>query len=474
MVLSPDFDALKPALRIAHRLATVGQRHEGFSLWRELLAGAVDLKSFELMEAWIPRSRPPTTGFIANPDELPSVIADPDELPNVIANPDELPNVIETLAASGFAAEATRVMATCVELVPSMGAQFVDALRAGFSQSLSKVHSAETTSENAATAATDLARVGMEVLNSGHAGGIILLGVAHRVADRVPFRISEIEANLYKLPYWQPTPLKTEEAQALTEAAYDLHFRGRQEPAVRVGSFVPLMLSTFAADEWFNRLQHDAKPGTERFFQASREIFEKGYRAEAFNLLIDSDSVSTEEVWSIFDNAVHQPSWHLRTPGWFTFHTRRLWRDLFRRSKVLAQAIKESPIDSVEKRYLNAWIDDPRPIAGKIFHVLVNIGAPNHSAVSSVAFANLDWDGVEFIELVIAIYSVDCDVEPSWHELKLPRAGESETIKFAVTPEVAGDHEFSIRVYLAKQMIQLQSLSFTVTVAAAELQPAEA
>jgi hypothetical protein len=120
------------------------------------------------------------------------------------------------------------------------------------------------------------------------------------------------------------------------------------------------------------------------------------------------------------------------------------------------------------KRNLNAWIDDPQPKAEKLFHVLINVGVPKDSAKVSVPFAEPDWHGADFIDLVVALSSIDCDVEPSWHKLKLPRTGDSETIMFAVTPNVAGDHEFSIRVYLAKQMIQLQWLSFTVTVSPAQ------
>jgi predicted acylesterase/phospholipase RssA len=122
------------------------------------------------------------------------------------------------------------------------------------------------------------------------------------------------------------------------------------------------------------------------------------------------------------------------------------------------------------KRNLNAWIDDPRPTAGKLFHVLINIGVPKDAAKVSVPFAEPDWHGADFIDLVVALSSIDCDVEPSWHKLKLPRTGDSETIMFAVTPNIAGDHEFSIRIYLAKQMIQLQWLSFTVTVSPAQIQ----
>jgi hypothetical protein len=68
------------------------------------------------------------------------------------------------------------------------------------------------------------------------------------------------------------------------------------------------------------------------------------------------------------------------------------------------------------------------------------------------------------MNLVVSLSSLECEIEPSWQELILPRHRDSEMIEFAVSTNTAGDHEFSVQVFLAKQMILLQSLSFVVTV----------
>jgi hypothetical protein len=138
-------------------------------------------------------------------------------------------------------------------------------------------------------------------------------------------------------------------------------------------------------------------------------------------------------------------------------------------SGVTTAETAESRADLYPKRNVNAWIDDPCPTAGRLFRISINIGVPKDSAAASVPFVVLAWRGVDFIDLGIAVSSIDCDVVPSWRELRLPRTGGSETIVFEVTTNVAGAHEFSIRVFLLKQMIQLQSLTFTVTVAAAQV-----
>jgi hypothetical protein len=141
-----------------------------------------------------------------------------------------------------------------------------------------------------------------------------------------------------------------------------------------------------------------------------------------------------------------------------------------RRSADFAAGNGEKSASLGPTRNLNAWIDDPCPRAGKLFRVSINIGVPYDSAAASVPLVELDWHGVDFIDLGIAVSSIDCDVMPWWRELRLPRTGDSETIVFKVTTDVAGTHEFSIRVFLLKQMIQLQSLMFTVTVAAAQVE----
>jgi hypothetical protein len=124
------------------------------------------------------------------------------------------------------------------------------------------------------------------------------------------------------------------------------------------------------------------------------------------------------------------------------------------------------------KRNLNAWTDDPSPTVGKSFHISINIGAPRSAAAASAPLNEPDWRGMDFIDLIVAISCMGCVVRPDWQELRLPRIGDSDTIDFEITGSVPGNHEFSVSVYLAKQMIRLQLLSFTVAIEQERFQPA--
>ena len=477
-----DLKTLRPALGIAQRLSIEGRRPEGLSVVRELLAGLVDSKQFaEIVDAWF----------------VPGLESPP--FRNITKYSSKLTAISETLAASGYTTDAVRVMATCMGLDATIDDHF-KALLAGISRPLLKPGSAKDLSEDTDAAVIELAEVGMDILKSGNPGGIALIGVAHHVAPQVRIHFSDIAASFRKLPDRQPASLQTLDAQALTEIAYDFHFRGREESAARVGTLVPALLSRPVADKFFSQLEFDAKPGTEEAFRTTRKILDKGYAAEAVNLLIDSNSVSNVDVWTSLDKAVIRPSRDLKTPSRVNFYTRSIWRSI--REETLTRlpsnwvpvdapwdtsaenesadpvsepsaADSESQTTAVSaapspKRNLNASIDDPKPSVGSTFYISINIGVPKDTAIASQRFADLDWHGADFIDLMVALSSIDCDVEPSWHKLKLPRTGDSDTVSFAVTTNVPGAHEFTIRTYLAKQMIQLQSLSFTVTVATAQ------
>jgi hypothetical protein len=121
------------------------------------------------------------------------------------------------------------------------------------------------------------------------------------------------------------------------------------------------------------------------------------------------------------------------------------------------------------KRNLNAWIDNPSPNAGCPFHISVNVGAQTKRLVASAEFAEPDWLHRESIDLIISLSSLDCEVNPAWSKVVLPRTGNSETVKFKVVA-AGGRHKFSLRVYLAKPMILAQSLSFFVLVKPAQME----
>jgi hypothetical protein len=115
------------------------------------------------------------------------------------------------------------------------------------------------------------------------------------------------------------------------------------------------------------------------------------------------------------------------------------------------------------RRNLNAWIDDEAPKTGKPFHVSVNIG-PAKDRAASAPFVEPNWGDTETVNLLVSLSSVACSVEPDSHRLVLPRRGPTETIVFTVVANEEGQHKFSIKVHLEKQLTLLQSYGFVVKV----------
>lgn len=312
MIHSLDFKTLAFALRIARRLIASGKGPEGLALLRELLAGMANSNQIPgVIEAWT------ATGFRFAPSA------------SIIGLGKRLPAIVKTFADSGYAAEAVRVMATGVALDPTLGGQLVEAAGNAFARTRP-----ETRSEFSIDAARQLVSVGSGILEAGNPEGIVLMGAAHRVARGVEMPIEEIVVSLEGLPNRQPASLELAEAQELTKAAYDLHFSGRQDPAVRVGALVPAMVSAPAAEHLFDRLHSAVRPGTENVFEASRRILAKGYAATAANLLVDSGTVSADDVWTSLHEEIRDPGTELKAPGKASYTARSTLSRVVRRAGV--------------------------------------------------------------------------------------------------------------------------------------------
>ena len=316
------------ALDIAHQLAVGGAKREGLSLCRELLVGLIDSKNFRsVAEDWFELREKPSSAF----DDIitPSYS-------------DKLPGIIETINDSGYGGEVVRVITTCFGLDPALGRSLIS--RIGRPQSRSSV-----AAEMTVAAATELADIGMDILKSGYLEGITLMGAAHRVAPVVRFPVADIAAEIHVIPFRQPARLYPDDAQKLTEAAYDLHFSRRKESAARVGVLVPSMLGGLAAEKLFDGLEAKAKAEHAPAFKASRSILAKGYVAEAANLLIDSGAVSADEMWASIDKEFVGPSPELTTPSSFNFYrrsVRSIANSLIAFSRPLDVLSAPSPIDA--------------------------------------------------------------------------------------------------------------------------------
>ena len=113
-------------------------------------------------------------------------------------------------------------------------------------------------------------------------------------------------------------------------------------------------------------------------------------------------------------------------------------------------------------RHLNAWTDDDAPQSHQSFHIFVNIGELRGSAAKSVLFPEMDWGNKAAIGLLVALSAPDCTIDPPWGKLLLPRFGNSNILDFTIVASKGGKLTFSISVYLEKQMIRVQVVTFEV------------
>jgi choline dehydrogenase len=149
-------------------------------------------------------------------------------------------------------------------------------------------------------------------------------------------------------------------------------------------------------------------------------------------------------------------------------------------ARSTARAGQPSPLtaepetaSTAEPRAVNVWVSEHTLEVDEPFTVSMNIGASQGKGVShpfTEPPRDPELDDAEPIDLVVSLYSLNCAVAPSWQELKLPRQGDTDVIRFTVVALSDGVCELSIRVYLSKRLILLQSVSFTVTVSPARVE----
>lgn len=136
----------------------------------------------------------------------------------------------------------------------------------------------------------------------------------------------------------------------------------------------------------------------------------------------------------------------------------------FEPRRTTSEPSNTGDIKPVLPRTLNAWIDIETPIERQPFHVEVMIGHVATKTKVSATFAEPDWGSVDRLDLLITLSGLGCDIEPAEHRIALPKIGDSPRVKFTVTADGQGPLQLSIRVYLARQLILLQSQAFTVEV----------
>lgn len=132
------------------------------------------------------------------------------------------------------------------------------------------------------------------------------------------------------------------------------------------------------------------------------------------------------------------------------------------------QELKQHAEQPSQQRTLNASIDNAHPKVDEAFHVDVMIGTESNKHLAySGPFNEPDWGNRAKIDLLISLSGLNCEVDPSECLIELPKTGSTKEVTFSIVAGVEGPLELTIRVFLPRQMILLQSCSFIVGVESA-------
>ena len=103
----------------------------------------------------------------------------------------------------------------------------------------------------------------------------------------------------------------------------------------------------------------------------------------------------------------------------------------------------------------------------------INIGSKRLGALAAEPFRDPpdpDWGTRNELELLVVVRSPDLLVEPAARELRLPRRGDSEELRFQVEPLRGGDTTLRVSVFLSRGMSLLEeyAVDFPVQVESTE------
>lgn len=89
------------------------------------------------------------------------------------------------------------------------------------------------------------------------------------------------------------------------------------------------------------------------------------------------------------------------------------------------------------------------------YRVRVRIGVPQ-AGESGELFKEPDWGEREYLDLRVTLDGLEAQVTPAWHELRLPRRGDSDHVDFRVLAQQEGELRLSLRIYTASDFLLLE------------------
>lgn len=162
---------------------------------------------------------------------------------------------------------------------------------------------------------------GVRMLEIGLPQGIAVLSSSYHFADPHASLSSEIHKYLKSLPNRKPAGLAKQEVETVANAAYDFHWSGRSESAVRLGLVLPSVSANYAANApKVERLWEElageagtplgtAAPQMAGAVDVGLKLNEMGYPAEGASVFLDSldlkeDSPKWDRLWQVVDRDV--------------------------------------------------------------------------------------------------------------------------------------------------------------------------
>jgi hypothetical protein len=103
------------------------------------------------------------------------------------------------------------------------------------------------------------------------------------------------------------------------------------------------------------------------------------------------------------------------------------------------------------------------PGAERAYIVRANIGAPRAGALGG-PFREPDWGTREVLDLRLTLDG-DAEITPAWHDVQLPKRGDTPDVEFRVQAYRDGPLAMRLRVYTAREFVLLEDYELTIEVA---------
>lgn len=120
-----------------------------------------------------------------------------------------------------------------------------------------------------------------------------------------------------------------------------------------------------------------------------------------------------------------------------------------------------------EQRHVNAWFEDGEQQleTDRLYRLAVNIGKPRPDSLATEPIVEPDFADGDTLELLVVIGGHGFSIKRHQRTLRLPRKGDSEIVRFEVTPRMES-FLLRISVYVASDLTLVEEFEIPLTSAA--------